>query len=798
MELRVVDVGLDSRMAGSEAVYTYRAGSDTKVGEAYFIPLGPRQSLGFVLSVRTTTPDQLGFPVSQLRPLGQRVIGLDLPPSVVDLVRTVSEQTLAPIAVCLSLATPPGVRERLMKAWTWTGREPESPLPIQQDEIFQLLKAEPITERKGKPVAATVKTALKSLVQKGLAEVASQLRPITSREASGAQYHLTSDRKKIEQFLASQGKKKPAQAVTLMRLQGSETASFSVQEIKALGQVSDATVKALVTAGLLEPVAEGHLALKTPPTPNPAQASAIQAISGSIEGNRAQKFLLYGVTGSGKTEVYLRSAEAALRLGKQVLYLVPEIALTAQVIAQLRERFGQRVAVLHSNMTPAERMENWLRIRSGDAPVVLGPRSALFAPLSRLGLIVVDEEHEASYKQENTPRYNAKRIAESLAEQHQCPVVMGSATPSIEAFYRAERGELTLLNLPTRAASATLPNVIIEDLREAYKDRRASVFSPRLTEAMTETLTKQEQIILFLNRRAFAPFVVCRECGHRFECPRCAVSLAFHRKEKRLRCHHCDHHEAAPTVCPACNSEKVNAFGVGAEKVEEAVALQFPEARVARLDRDIARRKGVLETTLAQFRAGELDVLVGTQMIAKGLDFPRVTLVGVIAADISLNIPDFRASERTFQLLTQVAGRAGRGERPGKVIIQTLSADHPSLIASQSHDYESLYKNLIVERQMAQYPPFVRLVNVLFTGPDRHEVYELSAVAGQRLRLALPDAEILGPVDCSIERIASLWRRHVLIKLPNGADVASVNEALGDLPARKSRIIIDVDPYQLV
>lgn len=796
--IHVAEVGLDSRMAGSEAVYTYAATPATQVGEAYMVPLGPRQTVGYVLAVKEIFDLELRFPVENLKPLGAKIANLSLPKQGVGLVYETARQTLSPVPVCLSLATPPGIKDRLTREWRPTGKAPESPLTTAQQEALRALAEKPLVEKKGTVIPRGLKSTLNALRARGLIEPVARVQPFASRRQAGEAYQLTADTALVDAYITKHAKKRPAQVVTLMRLQGSEGVAFTTDEIKALGQVSDATLKALIKEGLLVEPESGPRAAKPPPLPNPDQQAAIDAICAAVKGGRHKTFLLFGVTGSGKTEVFLRCAEEALSQGRQVLYLVPEIALTAQVVAQLRDRFGDRVAVLHSNLSARERMENWLRVASGEAPVVLGPRSALFAPLDNLGLIVLDEEHEASYKQENLPRYHTKSLAQFLGQEYDCPVVMGSATPAIESFYAALNGDMELLRLPARAASAKLPQVFIEDLREGYKDRSVGVFSPRLSKAISETLARGEQAILFLNRRAFAPFVVCRDCGKRFQCPHCAVALALHRRDGKLRCHHCDFQMPAPETCDECGSDRVKAFGIGAERVEQAVSEQFPGANVARLDRDIARKRGALEDTLARFRTGELNVLVGTQMVAKGLDFPNVTLVGVIAADISLAIPDFRASERTFQLLSQVAGRAGRGQRAGQVVIQTLSPNHPSVVMAQSHDYEAFYANLIQERQAARYPPFVRLVNVLFVGPDRDEVYGLSAVAGQKIKLALPDAPVLGPVDCPLSKLSNLHRRHILVKLPPGADPGPVAQALEGLKTQKARITVDVDPNNLV
>lgn len=798
--LLVADVGLDSRTAGAQAVYTYRAAGEPVPGEAYFVPLGPRRAIGFVLNVREVKADELGFPVGQLKGLGPKIVGLDLPTALLELVYEVARQTLSPVPVALSLAVPPSIRERLVTTWEKSSTAGEhEPLTAAQAEVVRILGEQgKIVDSKQNPVADGPKKSLRALERKGLVAQSTALVQQIERHRLTGLYRLNGDQSKVEAFLTGPGKKKPAQAITLMRLQGSESVSFTVQEIKTLGAVTDQTIKALIQAGLLEEAEAGAVGVRPQPTPNEDQQNAIDQISAAVAADSHKEFLLFGVTGSGKTEVYLRCAAEALKRGRQVLYLVPEIALTAQVIAQLRERFGNLVAVVHSNMSPTERLDNWLKVRNGECPVVLGPRSAIFSPLNNLGLVIVDEEHEASYKQENSPRYQSKRLASFLGMRFSCPVVFGSATPNIETYHAALEGALTLLKLPQRAASAQLPVVEIVNLAELYREKRASILSPRLDELLRVALAKGDQAILFLNRRAYAPFLICRDCGHRFVCRSCAVSLAFHRRDLKLRCHQCGHQEDVPQTCADCGGTRVAPFGTGTEKVEEAVQALFPDYKVARLDRDIARKKGALEETLAAFRSRDIQILVGTQMVAKGLDFPHVTVVGVVAADVSLNVPDFRASERTFQLLSQVAGRAGRGQSPGTVVIQTLNPENTSVVAAQTHDFEGFFRWELDQRREAQYPPFVRLINVLVTGDNRDDVLGLSAVAAQKLRLQMPAATILGPVDCPIERIQNLWRRHVLVKLAPESSVEPLQKALDGLKAPKARIVVDVDPVSLV
>ena len=677
--MRVVDVALDPRNGGAEAVYTYRWAPGLAVGEAVFVPLGPRVALGFVVRDHHVDEEALGF---KLKDVAGRVEGLALPKALVALCREVAEETLSPLPVALSAATPPGVRERLVSHWEATNAPlpsgAEELRPLERETLRLLREQGPKSETKGKKLEPGVLRALKSLRKQGLVRQTLRMQDASERRKTPDLLHLTGDAQRVEAFLKKEGRRKPAQALVLMKMQEAERTALTAPEIKAMAGVTDATLKALVEAKLLERTGLADDAPVTEaPTPNRIQAIAIDAVVESIRTREPRGFLLFGVTGSGKTEVYLRAAAESLKIGRPVLYVVPEIALAAQAISRLRERFGNRVAVLHSDLADGERLATWRRIQSGEVSVVLGARSALFAPLGDLGLVVVDEEHEQAYKQETAPRYHAKEVALALGRLHRCPVVLGSATPSVESYAESERDELTLLSLPERAAEAKLPEVFVRDLTEGYREGRPSILCDDLRERLVGTLERGEQAILFLNRRAYAPFLVCRDCGHQFGCPNCSVSLKYHRGDRRLRCHHCGHHENTPDCCPECLGARIAPFGIGTEKVEELIAQEFPDHKVARLDRDVTRRKGALEETLAAFRAGDTKILVGTQMVAKGLDFPNVTLVGVIAADMSLNMPDFRAGERTFQLVSQVAGRAGRGRRPGTVVVQTFNPPPP-------------------------------------------------------------------------------------------------------------------------
>lgn len=799
--VRVVDVVLEVRVAGAGGVYTYEATADTAVGQAVLAPLGSRTVLGFVVQVREVPEEELPFDRGRLRPLSASVQGLALPPPLVELVERIAETYLTPLPSAMVPAVPPGVSERLVTSWTRTGGgATDLPLSALQREALALIDdLGEIVESKEKPLTASVKRALKLLRGKGLVAANLRLEVGVERHRLKGLLRLTRDGAAVEHFLDREGKKKPAQAMALIRLQGAGEVPFSAQELKALCSATDQTIKALIASGLVEQLESAPEQYAAPPRPNAHQREAIEAIVAEVTARRPQGFLLFGVTGSGKTEVYLRSAAEALKQGRQVLYLVPEIALTTQVVARLRERFGRNVAVMHSELPAADRLANWTQIATGEAAVVLGPRSALFMPLGNIGLIIVDEEHEGSYKQESAPRYHGRDVAHMLAEIHSCPIVLGSATPSAETYWAATQGELRLLTLPGRAAAgAVLPQVSIEDLTEGYRAHQPTIFSPVLANALRETLEEGHQAILFLNRRAYAPFLLCRECGHQFSCPNCAVSLSFHRLQNRLRCHQCDFSAVPPPTCPICSSEKITPFGVGVERVAEALTQLLPSARIGRLDRDAVRKKGVLEDTLASFRSRQLDILVGTQMVAKGLDFPHVTLVGVVAADITLNIPDFRSSERTFQLLSQVAGRAGRGAFPGRVIIQTFNPNHPAITQAASHEYEGFMFAVLGQRREAGYPPFSRLVNIVISGEDLAAVTRVSGAIASRIAGLGEPHEMLGPANCALERLRSLWRRHVMVKLPPGFSAAGVGHALHGLDTQGTQVVVDVDPQTLI
>ena len=546
----------------------------------------------------------------------------------------------------------------------------------------------------------------------------------------------------------------------------------------------------------------------------PAQQNAQSEVENALKKGEFRIFLLHGVTGSGKTEVYLRAARYAVSQDKSALFLVPEIALTQQLVAQVRQRFGGSVAVLHSAMTDKERWDEWKRIARQEIAVVVGARSAIFAPLMNLGLIIVDEEHETAYKQEDGVRYNARDIAIVRGKISSCPVILGSATPSLESYTHSQTQHYTALALPTRVAARPLPKVEIIDLRrEARSGKTAPIFSTRLQHALRATYQAGKQSVLFLNRRGYANYLQCRLCGEALTCPQCSVSLTFHLQRKILCCHYCGFTRRSLEVCPTCKEPALDGNGIGTEQVEDALKHILPEVRIARLDRDSVKRRGALDRVLRAWRAHEFDVLIGTQMVAKGHDVPGVTLVGVILADVTLNRPDFRAAERTFQLLTQVAGRAGRGPDLGTVIIQTYAPRHYSIQCAARHDFAGFAAQEQRYRKQLGYPPFTRLINVRFEGRNGQQVEATATLFSQKIEQALQSEEfasagvarlqILGPAPAPIERIKGRERWQLLVKGPNRpllhALIGKARDAFVQAkPLRDVRTIIDVDPYSVV
>lgn len=541
--------------------------------------------------------------------------------------------------------------------------------------------------------------------------------------------------------------------------------------------ISPATFERLTAEGTIEILTEtqyrqaGTKRYLTEPEPelNPAQQGLIDAFRQDYEAGHYQTYLLHGVTGSGKTEVYMHAMDVVLTQGRQVIMLIPEISLTFQTVMRFRRHFGERITILNSRMSKGERYDQFERIRKGEVDIVIGPRSALFAPFSNLGLIVIDEEHESSYKSDNIPKYHARETAIKRADMNHASVILGSATPSVSSYYQAEQGNYRLWKLTERVQKRSLPKVEIVDLREELQKGNRSRFSYRLQELIEDRLSRKEQSIIFMNRRGYASFVSCRSCGEVVNCPHCQVSLTYHDHHSavpKLVCHYCGYTEPFIKKCKVCGSGMIGRFGSGTQMVEAELQEFFPEARILRMDADTTKGKDGHERILSAFAEGKADILVGTQMIVKGHDFPNVTLVGILAADLSLHSQDYMAGERTFELLTQAAGRAGRGERPGQVVIQTYDPEHAVIRAAAAQDYELFYRNEITYRKILKYPPVVSMIAVLITGEQEEQVQKCAERLADYMRTTVPGEviRVIGPSTPVIGKIHDVYRRILYLK----------------------------------
>ena len=537
---------------------------------------------------------------------------------------------------------------------------------------------------------------------------------------------------------------------------------------------------------------------------NAEQKNAVEQIITAGQQQKDQVFLLEGITGSGKTEVYLQAIADVLSENKTAIMLVPEIALTPQMVERFKGRFGESVAVLHSGLSQGEKYDEWRKIEREEAQVVVGARSAIFAPLKNIGLIIIDEEHESSYKQDETPRYHARDLAIWRSKYHHCPIVLGSATPSLESRARAQKGVYQLLQLNHRAkAAAQLPAIEIVDMREEFQNHRTSTFSANLQEKIQNRLDKKEQTVLLLNRRGYSSFVMCRDCGFVLPCPNCDTSLTLHMDTRSMRCHYCGHEEPIPNRCPNCGGNKIRYYGTGTQKVEEELRELYPQARTLRMDVDTTRRKGAHEQILQKFGAKEADILLGTQMIAKGLDFPEVTLVGVLNADTSLNLPDFRSSEHTFQLLTQVSGRAGRAEKAGEVVIQTFNPQHYAIELAKKQNYEQFYQQEMHVRHRGGYPPYYFTVKITASHPEEQvAAKKIFQIANQLKEVLSPQSLLLGPTPSMILRVKNRYYYQLIIKYKHEPNLPHVLDEILNGSQKEQRqglfVAIDNEPLNFI
>ena len=770
------------------------------------VPFGPRKLTGVILNCHNDAPAQKLRDALRLID-SEPVLGVEM----IALARWISGYYCAPLGEVLRSMLPLGSEIRSGKIYSLTdsGRDAARQLMLgasEDDQTANLLHA-----LEGRSLSAgylkkkfpLADKLLRSLEKKGLlfAEHTQASRdPLRAASQSlriQLSGHLNGN--------APAGKFPKAERELIAFLQlhpGTHNLAGVEHQVKNASAAARALARksALTVTREDAPISPAYA--KTSHDLNPAQQAAFHNIKLGIESREFQTFLLHGVTGSGKTEVYLKAIDAALACGRGALLMVPEIALTPAMAGQFFSRFGNRVAILHSAFSDSERTEQWRKIRSGSAGVVVGTRSGVFAPVRDLGLIVVDEEHDQSYKQEETPRYNGRDVAIVRAQHAGACVVLGSATPSLESRYNAEKEKYMLLEMPERIENRPMPRVALIDMRQEFLEtRKQTTFSRAMLDQLQTRLDNGEQTIVLLNRRGFSTFVACRACGERVQCVNCSLTLTYHRRDRRLLCHYCNYAEKVPSICPKCRSEHIYFLGIGSEKVEEELHAQFPTARIARLDRDTVTGKRHYETILQGFRDRDFNILVGTQMIAKGHDIPNVTLVGVVSADIGLGMPDFRAAERTFQLLTQVAGRAGRGNLPGVVLVQTINPDHYAVRLAAAQDYQAFYEKELQFRRFMHYPPFTAMANILVRNEKQEDALRMSTELGRHLDPAPEKIKIMGPAEAPVPRLKSEYRYQFLIK---AASRKSLNELLRRAQdfGRASKwnataLVIDVDPFTL-
>ncbi|HSP56228.1 MAG TPA: primosomal protein N' [Dehalococcoidia bacterium] len=797
--------------------FTYRVpdGLEAVPGHAVYVPFGSRTLQGIVMEVTA----EAGYPeareieaVIDPRPL--------LSAERIALARWMSAHYLAPLFDCVSLMLPPGSKQRPLTALTPLATVDEIPaLGLTEKQARALTyiieRGEAQAEELKREMGLTnVPVVVAALLRRGFVQRSFRLARPAASPKMVRMVRLASGEDRAQRRAAELQEDGSAAAMRRAVLLEAlvEEGEISLARARALG-LTPAVLRDLQAEGLAvpedvtmvrDPLAGRTYKYREPPVLTADQEAAVGEISAALSAGSVRTFLLHGVTGSGKTEVYLAALDHAVSLGKRAIVLVPEISLTPQTVRRFGERFPGRVAVMHSGLALGEHFDMWHEIRDGKYDVVIGPRGALFAPQPDLGLVIIDEEHEWTYKQQDpAPRYHARRAAEELCRLAGAVLVLGSATPDVESHFRAQEGSYRLLELPDRliweggaVRKGPLPEVEVVDLREELKAGNRSIFSRSLARGIREALEAKEQVMLFLNRRGTASFVQCRDCGYVPECKSCSVSMTYHEPEGALVCHYCRRRQALPLECPVCKGNRIRPMGIGTERVEEEAKKEFPGARTIRWDRDVTRGRDSHEAILARFLAHEADILIGTQMIAKGLDIPLVTLVGVVSADVALRLPDFRAGERTFQLLEQVAGRAGRGPKGGRVIIQTYSPDHPAIESAAAHDYHAMYESEIALRRRLGYPPFGRLVRMTYSHTGAGYSQEQAALMVQRLRkkqaeLGIANLDVLGPSPAFVARIRGRWRWNVLLR---GSDPVSLLEG-ESLPRGW---VVDVEPVTLL
>jgi primosomal protein N' (replication factor Y) len=807
------------------STFTYRLTTPMRPlaqpGSRIVVPFGRKLVTGYIVGLSENFPSGSGLKESDIKAAEELLDIVPLvTPQLLELTRWVSEYYLAPWGEVIKAALPPGISpviERLLSL-TPKGQETLSEFssggaPTNRHLLLQSLAESSelnyaaLSNRFGAPQTAKL---TRELERDGLIEILQRPGSEFVRPKFQRRVRLV---KTGNQETNGEGRKPTAaQQRVIEVLKRQESLAFS--ELLAAADVSASAVATLQKHNVVEifevrvrrdPLGEATFEQTEEYVLTEPQLRVLKQIDEPLRARIYAPFLLHGVTGSGKTEVYIRAMRVALSLDRSAMMLVPEIALTPVFSRRLRMHFGDRVAIFHSSLSAGERFDEWTRVRNGEARIVIGTRSAVFAPARNLGLLIVDEEHESTYRQQDSPHYNARDTAIVRAQKESAVVILGSATPSLETFHNAETGKYRYLQMPERLGNRPMAVAEIIDMREVFsKHRKPKVFSDELIRSIQETHEKQEQSIILLNRRGYSSFVLCRSCGESIQCPNCDVTLTYHRSEAVIVCHYCDHREPAPQKCPSCEGKYIYYVGEGTEQIEMMLAKIFPTLRIARVDRDTTARRGAFERTLMDFGDGKIDLLVGTQILAKGHDYPNVTLVGVVSVDAGLALPDFRAAERTFQLLTQVAGRAGRGDRAGRVLIQTYHPYHYALKHARAQDYAGFYHEEIRHRQNHTYPPFVALASLMVRGADITRVRAEAVELRKELDRANPEraARVLGPAPAPLARLKGEYRVQLLIKCRNRLALRKIiDEALKALSERGvslRSINVEIDPVSIM
>ena len=799
MAIVIANVIVDVSTAAIDRPFDYLVPEEWQAfiqpGVRVHVPFGPRKVQGFVIGLHETSDVES----AKLKSI---VSVIDVEPvltsELLELAKWLKDDTLCFYNDALQVMIPAALRAAYSKIvhidQGATLSEPFQHLLSKDREVdFQQIEKENLLPE------------LKQLLHLQQAEIETRIRQRSAPKKQTV-YHLA----QLPEVRPGNAKK---QLQVLDWVETNQVTSFTLPQLQQDVSVTGAVVEAMVQKGYFVKKKQevyreiemlGDASQDKVVELTDQQKKVLDQIVASSTQQQSDVFLLHGITGSGKTEIYLHAIEHALSLEKEAIMLVPEIALTPQMVLRFKMRFGEQVAVMHSGLSVGEKYDEWRKVIRREVKVVVGARSAVFAPFENLGLIILDEEHESSYKQEDSPRYHAREVAKWRAEFAHCPVILGSATPSIESYARAKKGVYHLVELPGRANAKPLPPVKLIDMREQLKGGNRSMFSIELADAIRDRIKKKEQIVLFLNKRGFSSFVLCRDCGSTVQCPNCDISLTYHRMGEALRCHYCGYEEQVPNQCPQCESEHIRFFGTGTQKVEEELTRLFPEARTLRMDVDTTRTKGAHERILHHFGQKEAEILLGTQMIAKGLDFPDVTLVGVLNADTSLHLADFRAAEKTFQLITQVSGRAGRHEKEGKVIVQTYDPEHYALEYAKTHDYLAFYTKEMQVRKVYEYPPFYYLTHIQISHPDVLVTADYAEKVASWLRGELSnEAAVIGPTASAISRIQERYRYQCIVKYKKEPNLIPALHQLLKL-ARSEwekqgvRIGIDLHPSTLV